>query len=436
MFGFFKKLFARKKKNAKNEVVNTEEKKDKLAYKPELGTVDAFKEKFNTDPKHIAIGRKNNENIMVNAEHEPCNDIMFINDNATSIKHDIVMPIVRQGNLSYVVYDPEGEYFKALGNNMLDRGYDVQVIDFEDEEKSARINLFEIVNITQNAYWVATVFAGASGCTAEEAPVAHNTLMALMSYLLDTKNSVNATDLVNLIKTMFAKPQETIAMLNKCPSARQHEQKLKDVKIDILKSAIKKCYVFLMKNFDYINNPNVFAATAHKKKSIFFVKNVHKENIGLMTAFLFNLRTAGIIFGHGEVNLAIIDASTDKWYSKQLFNKMSKEGNFEQGTINISVRPAVGPDEAPYVRPGQLVIYQHSEDEKSRKFVKHFLKASNILTDEEKAALSKTHFNGKEVPEEAWEKAAMSAKQLNKIDDCLVFDVKKTFKPFRCDRLV
>ena len=163
MFGFFKKLFARKKKDAKNEVVNTEEKKDKLTYKPELGTVDAFKEKFNADPKHLAIGRKNNENIMVNAEHEPCNDITFINDNATSIKHDIVMPIVRQGNLSYVVYDPEGEYFKALGNNMLDRGYDVQVIDFEDEEKSARINLFEIVNITQNAYWVATVFAGASG---------------------------------------------------------------------------------------------------------------------------------------------------------------------------------------------------------------------------------------------------------------------------------
>ncbi len=442
MFGFLKNLFKRKPKTPKaeepkaEEVVKGKDNKKKIDYKPEFGTVEAFVEKYGQGDKHLIIGRKNNEGIAINAASEPCNDILFINDNSESVRKDIIMPLVRQGNMSYVIYDPDGEYYEALGNNMLDRGYDVQVIDFDDEEKKSRISLFEIVNITQNAYWVATVFASASGCTAEEAPVAHNALMAIMAYLLNTKNAVYAEDLINMMKSVFAKPEETIAMLNKCPSARQHEQKLKGCSHELLKAAIKKCYVLMMKNADYVKNPNVFAATAHKKKSVFFVKNVKKENVGIMTSFLFNLRTSGIIFGKGEVNLVIIDASTDKWYSKVLFNRMSKEGNFEQGTVNVSVRPNVGPDDNPYVRPGQLIVYQHSEDEKTRKFVKHFLKASSMLTDDEKANLSKTHFKGKAVPEEAWDKAALSTKQLDRIEYSVFFDTKKTFKPFRCDRLV
>ena len=438
MFGLFKK-----KKKAKTE---------ELLYRPSFGSHEDFVALYGKGKYLLPIGRKSSNNINVNVAQSPCKEITVINDVQKSADNQFILPLLKEKTLSYVVYDPENTYQVKLRQLMEDAGYDTQIVDFGDEKHRSRIDLFEITNITRNAYWLSVILAGSIKCTPKEIPVAHALFMAMMQYLITTKEKVDIISLYKVFKKVKDGDKEMFNEIQLCTTARGEMVKVWQASHDVKASVYEKITNnFFRTALTKSKDANIFATTAHKGKTIYFIKKAPQRYTYLTTTLLFNLKVANVLFNKGETSAVIIDTADDKWYNKEVVREIEKEIGPNTGIVNIHIRPSIGTPQNPYIRDNQLVLFMQSEDEATKKYVSHCLKTKQLLDAAELAKLKKDFElknNSKKKkkkkkdvePEQSFdellEMTALSFEDMDRMMDMIVIDMSKQTKPFRCDRLV
>ena len=248
MFGFKKRNKSKPEAKAE-QITNTEVKTNKSLYTPVFGTLEDF----------LASNKGADGSLFGN-------NITVINDDKFSVAHQCIMPAILKGNLSYVVFDPDGKYYDEMRDRLVSIGYDVQQVDFDDELNRARVDIFEAVNITRNSYWLAFILAGSIKCDSKEIPVAHSMFVAIMQYLLSSRQSVTIKGVKEVFDSIKSGNTVIINDLASCPESKSSFTKFTEATKEVRESVMKKAAMyFLHTAIRKAHNPNVFAMTTHKK---------------------------------------------------------------------------------------------------------------------------------------------------------------------------
>lgn len=429
MFGFFKK---------KNKAVNKTEpvaETNAIKYTPRLGNPNDFIQLYRTGEEHIVLGRHEGSNVGVTAIDPPGDSLYVINDDADSILRHCVIPTVEQGKLSYIVYDPDGQYQNALADKMKARLYDIQVIDFEDETNKSRVDLFEVVNITKNTYWTAVLLAGAIKCVGREINAAHNLFMTMMEYLLASKGYINITDMCQLFNKVSINDKETLLDMEKCSSARPALLRLINASPEDRATVYKKANATFFKFAEAkLANPNIFMVTSHKRQTVTFVRRVPSQYRSFMTALLFNLKVASVVCGDGSTSTLIVDTHRDDWYDRALLERLTQEAG-EVMDKSVAVMKIRATADDLLLAKSQILIYMHSSDLETRQLIYSFLKVKSLLTNEEQLQVAATHYHNKPLSKEALEVGAIPFEELETLKDQIIVDIPNQAKAFRCNRL-
>ena len=427
MFGFLKK----KEKKAK-EKPTKKNKAQKNLYVPRCGTLEEFLSTYKTGEEHLTLGRVNGHGLSVTGLVPPADSILIINDNSDDVRKDMLAGIIGQGKLSYVVYDPEGKYCDSLSQRMKSKCYDVQVIDLNDESHSSRIDLFEIANITKNPYWTAVMLSASIGCTENEIIPAHDLLMALMEYDLSMHGTITIESICNSFVKLYKKDEKIIDDLSRTKRAYPHLAKFDENNANIKDSVYKKIYAHLLKDLaNKIRKPNIFSVTSHQKQTITFIKSVPSKYKNLIAAFLFNLKSSGVIRENIDVSTAIIDTSADDWYNRDLLKRMCAEisDELDKSTIMIETEPELRRSD---FDKRQLIVYMHSASNDTKTMMEDALKVKNlgpaILTQIEQER------DGKALSEEEMELMPIDKSVLDKNEDCILIDTTKKIRPIQFNR--
>lgn len=440
MFGLFKK-----KENKEN--IAEEPKQDtqpkgfgfaKKKFIPTFGKVEDFARAYADGEKPLIIGTANGISVSVDANDAPTNNIVILNDDNISIAQQCVIPIVRQGTLSYVVYDPSGSYHSALAPILRSKGYDVQLVDLSDEENQSRIDLFEIANITKNAYWTSLILSGSIKCEGAEVAVAKHLFMTLMQYLLDTSGKITIENMKDLFTSLRAKDQDVIQQITNTKSANQYWVQFMNADPATRIAVYKKMSVRFFKAIENkVKNPNIFTVAMPKKQTALFIKEIPPQYKYLITTMLFNLKAASVVCGDGSTNTLIVDSANDKWYNRKLLDRVcSESGNaMSRGVASIYIRDVLYADSFMDTHNGQLWIYMHSNDDATKASVYNNLTVRTQLSQDERVALSKQFFNGKKIPEDILNSAPINREELDNLNDCIIIDTCHKVRPIRCDRL-
>lgn len=427
MFGFFKK-----KKNG--ETAKPSKAANVSKYVPVFGSPDNFVKLYRQGDEHIVLGRNQGTNVGVTAIDPPGDTIYVVNDDADSILRQCVIPTVEQSKLSYIVYDPEGRYQEYLSAQMKARMYDIQVIDFNTENKS-RIDLFEVVNITRNTYWTAIMLAGSIKCEAKEVKIAHDLFMTMMEYLLEKNGVVTIDTMTELFNKLMVYDKNTMLDMEQCAPARPSLLRLVNADAKCRASVYNKANTLFFKEmFGKLKNPNIFTVTSHKRKTVTFVRKVPAKYKNLITNMLFNLKVSSVVCGDGSASTLIIDTASDEWYNRKLLAHMTAEAGevMDKSVATIHIRPTTNDL---IVNDKQMLVYMHSDDAQTNGFVLDLLKAKNQLNQTEQMELAATIFNGKPLPQDALEAAPISLMEMVSLKDQIVIDMSMKAKAFRCNRL-
>lgn len=418
MFGFSKR---NKKEAAKIEAAVN-------AFTPSFGDANDFVRAYGNS-EGVVIARCDGEDVVISA-----GNVLIINDDQDSVVNQCVVPMVDKSNLSCAIYDPDGVYQKALGDVLKKEGYELNVIDLNDEAHKSRIDLFETANITRNAYWTAFVLAEALKCEDKyETKVAQNLFMAMMQYALSDNKKITVESLSQMFESVRARDEWLLEKLHACSASVDYIEEVDGANSDVLENVFTKIESALFVSaLDKIKKPNVFTVSAHKVKSAFFIKRVPEEYRWLVTIFLFNFKITSIVCGKNKVNSLIIDASNDDWYDREVL-EMIRQGTdslTDKCAITVAIKGTVSSND-----DEQFVVYMKSGEKSTKDYVYNWLTVRNQLTRDEKDKVSIQFFDVKPIPENVLNSAPITRKELDKIGDCIVIDVSKKVKAFRCERL-
>lgn len=402
-----------------------------------FGTVDAFKEAYVKGDPDFLFGSDKNVPIGVSLNGFFHNKMTIINDDKDSIRNNCIIPMLSSRNLSYVLYDPDGEYFNATSAKLRSLGYDVAQLDFADETHASRINPFEMVNVTKNAYWNALIFAGSIKCTQAEVRVAHNIFMAMMQYILATGKNVDISNLHEIFNAIKETKASVIRDIMSCPSSAKYLKMFEDETIEVRSIVFAKIDKYFFNLFmPKVTNPNVFAITTSNRKTAIFVKPVPKKYQSLMTTFLFNMKTASVLHGESSANAVLFDFDDHIWYNKPLLNKICDDAGsiIERGVLSINITSALKNG----IPDGQLVVYMHSSDDETIKNVRDRLMIKNVSSEEElyEIKMKNKYFKKHGIPESELCKAPVSENDMRDLKGCIVVDTAKKIQPFTCDLLI
>ena len=406
-------------------------KKEKATYVPSLGTAEQFKNEYKDE--HLVIGVSAGNKVYIGANQTPCNNVVVINDNQRSVERQCVIPLIEQGELSYVVYDPNGTYRESLESKMKSIGYDVQLIDFDCEENMSRVDIFEVANMIKNPYWASVILSGSMKCTKEEVAPVHNLFMAIMQYLLAANKKVNIVDMYALFKKIQSNDQGLLLDMIHCAASSKYVNKFNECDEEMKASVCKKLTDRFFKTaWNKCVNPNVFTVTTHKQKTITFVRRVPQKYQYIITMLLFNLMASRVISGEKSLNTVIIDPSNETWYNKELLNNVCKESNgvLSNGVIRVNVKSVV--DE---LSEDSLYLYMHADDEHTKKIIMENLTVDRQTTDQEKREISVKFYRKKPLPNDVLAMTPLTVEELDKLRHCLVIDPTYKTKAFMCERL-
>jgi len=428
MFGFSKK----KKANKANEQV-----KNNQGFAPSFGSVEDFEKRYNDGATYMAVGRKDGKLIGLSASSAPANNIFLINDNEELAREHYILPLMKQSLSSFVIYDPTEAYYNASADFLHENGYDIQIVDLEDPEHGSRIDLFEVANITRNTYWTSLILSGSVRCNQNEILPAHNLMMAIMQYLLDTKQKITVTETAKLLQGLLGEDSvKTVEDIEACPAARQYIEKFKASDDDIKHTVCEKIYThFTRVGYKKLRNPNIFTVAVPKKKTAVFIKDVPAQFRFLITAFLFNLKAVSVLCGDGNVNTVIVNTSEEDWYNKALLDRVCGESAamMTRGSAVISLKSKLGKEAAEST--DKILLYMHADDEDTKKLVYCYLPMDMQLSDQEKETVSQTFYKGKGVPEDVLRMAPIELKELDAFENMLVIDASRATRPFRCEKI-
>jgi hypothetical protein len=436
MFNLFKK---KKKEEKKISVTPISKSKNKPEHEmPMFGTADHFMKTYITGEQHIAIGKSGEDLVTATANSEPINDIIVINDDWTSVIQQCIVPTITQRRLSYVVYDPNGDCYARVGSAMKARGYDVQLVDLEDEENLSRVDLFEVANITKSPYWTSIMLTGAIRCEQNEIVVAHSLLMAMMLYSLELDQRIDIKDMVALFDRIKANDKHALLEIKSCKDADQYirafECALPALRASVMAKVEER---FLRPATLKVSHPNILTITAHKKQTIIFIKRVPKQYRYLITALMFNLTASSVLCEGQDVTTLVIDSMSDEWYNRSLLNKICKESGSAMGqkVAYMRIRKSLEDQRPLSADKKQLLIYMHSDSENTKEYIHNRLLIKNQIAPDEQEQISKSRYHGKAIPVDVMNSSSVSIEELGHLNDCVVIDTSKQVRPFRCERL-
>lgn len=422
LFDFFKK----KKKNMVEEP-----KKPSKIYYPEFGSFLDLQKLYPGNESHVVIGKCSDQSINLNFGKNSGETIQIINDDQFSITHQCVVPIVTQGKLSYVIYDPDGSYYDALADRMRTIKYDVQLVDLADPQHRSRIDLFEIANITKNAYWVALMIAGSIKCNASEIKVSHNLLMGMLQYLMFKNKRATIEELYPLFVAIKNNDEQRVALIKNCVDSKQYMEQYYLASEEVRKSVIDKIdNLFFKIVFPKAKDPNIFTVMAHQKKTVLFIKSVPTKYKSLLTILLFNLKNANVLCGHGEMSTLIIN-SNNQWYNEPLLAKACSEAGAiaNKGTATLYIA-----DKYDAAVQADIIAYMQSKDQNTQNAIYDMIKLKNY-PEADKMDIASAKFKGEPIPDESLEAAPISMNTFLEIAGCILIDTKKRVRPVQCDRL-
>ena len=412
------------------------------SYKPEFGSAEEFLDAYNGE-KNITIGKVDDLKIKICGDKKPCNEITIINDVQKSVDNQVVIPLLKEKTMSYIVYDPYNTYQNETIEMFENSGYDVQIVDIGNNDCLSRVNIFEIANITKNSYWLSVILSSSIKCSEDEKPVAHALLMSIMQYLIHTNNTIDIVSLYKVFKSVRNEETEIWRALQSCPGSQSEIVKVWKAPAEIRNSVYEK----ILNNFfktaiTKTNNPNIFAATAHKKNTVYYIKRIPKKYSYIVTILLFNIKMSNIVFNQGKPSTVLIDAMDSGWYNELLVRKIENEIGTNTGIINLQIRDSIGTPERPYVRDNQLVVFMQSEDEISKKYIIHSLKTKELISREELSntvdgmlTKKKQRKNKESIVDQLLDVSAVSMEEFENMTDSIVIDTSKAVKPFRCNRM-
>jgi hypothetical protein len=348
-------------------------------------SIEDFAHQYTDKEKHVILGKINEANIELTLGSKTTNNVMLINDNQKSVIEESIVPTIMQSNLSYVIYDPGATYYNALEGMMKSKGYDVQTIDFEDNEHRSRVDLFEIANITKNPYWISVILAGSIHCQKYEIVTAHCVFMAIMQHLLDINGSININDMKSLFDRLCSDDEELIAAMLKSTSTTQYISQITKEDKRLIKSVFDKISEhFFATAINKTNNPNVFTVTSHQKKTILFIQKVPEQYRYLTTIMMFNLKASSIMYGRGNVNTLIINPVGKKWYNKKLLDKACVDSGLamDKGVARLTVKKTIKNGLPEYA--DRVIAFAHSDNECTKDIVCRCLMGENVLCESEK----------------------------------------------------
>jgi hypothetical protein len=429
-------LFKRKKKKDAQAVENTvvQEQKKEM---PVFGTADHFMNTYVSNEHNLAIGRQGDRLITVTADSAPTNDIIVINDDWTSTVRQCIMPTIAQRQLSYVVYDPNGDCYNRVASTMKAKGYDVQLVDFEAEgENAARIDLFETANITKSPYWTSILLTSAINCEGDEIVVAHSLLMAMMLYGLELDQHIEIGELVDVFHRIKNNDKVTMLEVKSCKDADQYIKEFETAPEKLRKTVLKKVEEnFLIPSIEKVTKPNIMTITAHNRQSIIFVKRVPKKYRYLATALMFNLTTSSVFHEGKGITTLVIDSASDDWYNRALMKKICKEASLGRKIAHMRIRKSLEDGRPLSAEKKQLVIYMHSDNQNTKDYVYNCMLVKSQLSYEEQAQISKEIYKGKPIPDSILDSSCVTMEDLDNMTDNVVIDTSKAARPFRCERL-
>ena len=104
-----------------------------------------------------------------------------------------------------------------------------------------------------------------------------------------------------------------------------------------------------------------------------------------------------------------------------------------KGTATMTIRGSITPELIGETK--KLIIYMHSDDIDTKKYVYCYLPMDMQLSASEKEEVSKRYFKGK-MKESALMVSPITMEELGSIDDCIVIDTSRNVRPFRYERLI
>lgn len=419
MFGFSKK--------------NENELNKKMKFIPKFGTGDDFISAYSTGDDHFVIGKRKESDITITLDKIPCKEITIVNDDDYSIRYQCVVPMVKQGRFTYVIYDPDGKHYDALANMMSNMGYDVQIIDMESEENVSRVSLFEVANIANAPYWISIILSEMIDCDDNEKIVAHNTFMAMMQYLLIIKKNIEINEMYDVFSKIKERDLEIFNAMNDCEESQSYVMDLMATDEDLKDRIFEKIENrFFKPNTPKTTNPNIFTIAAHKKKTIFFVRRVAKQYRHLMTAMLFNLTFLNYICGQGDVSTLVINGE-EEWYDKELLKKVCNDAESAgyKSVMFVNIKNTIDESET----EDTLLVYMHTYDDKTKKLILDCLTVRNQCNRDDLAQISSDFYKGKRIPEYVLNLTPILFEDLVNVNDCIVIDTTYQTKAFRCDSI-
>lgn len=328
-------LFKKKKKQENIE----EPKKDKSKKKKKgLPTEsDKFREIYMKSEPYIPLA-STDELLGLSGEFNQSirtNDVLIVNDTHRKMIENIIIPMVSQGNLSYVIYDPSGEIYGKTESIFRKNNYDIRVVDFCDASigSTDRIDFFEMVNINQRTEELARIIANCFDTLLMQ-QISFTLLVAVFEYILFVGSTLSSKRVRWVFDQIKDNNKEIISSIEKCPkagAALRHNIKGM-TRGNIIKVVDKLDNEIIPVMEKYGVNPTIFSVLTMKRNVAIFVKEVSEESNYIATAMIYNLMSLSSITGEDkELNTIIFDNGTDNWYNRAEIKRWRKQADYING---------------------------------------------------------------------------------------------------------
>lgn len=308
-------------KNKEQKPVEQPKKKKKKRGENLTTATELFEEKYMKSDVWVPLAVAD-ETIGISgmAESKRTNDVLIVNDTHKKMIDNILLPMIAQGNLSYVIYDPSGEIYGRAEDILKKNNYDIRVVDFCDSSISStdRIDFFEMVNINHRTEELAKII---SNCfdTVMMQKISFVLLVAVFEYILELGVEINAARVRWVFNQIKENNKKVVHSINKCPKAgaalRYHIEGM--TRGNIVKVIDKLDTEIIPVIEKYGVNPTIYSVLTMKRNVAIFIKSVADESNYIATAMIYNLMSLSSISGDDqELNTVIFDIGTDDWYNR------------------------------------------------------------------------------------------------------------------------
>ena len=125
------------------------------------GSAKQVNKHFQTKPDDRYILLSKNISISMNVrelpqEHQTNHNVLIVGGSGSGKTRYYIKPNLMQANCSYIVCDPKGEVYRAVGGLLEEEGYDVSILNLVDIEKSDCYNPFMYLHSDTDAIKLVT----------------------------------------------------------------------------------------------------------------------------------------------------------------------------------------------------------------------------------------------------------------------------------------